>query len=865
MPQISQRNFTGGELAPELHSRTDISKYQNGLGKCENFIVKAQGGLDSRPGTRYIDELADSTKRGRLIPFSFNTEQTYILVFEESSIRFIKNGAYIKSGGTPVSIVTTYRAEDLSRITFTQSADVLTICHPNYPPAKLSRLSDTNWTLTAINYAPTVTTPTIASSKPKPTPGTTTISNADPAVVITAAAHGFANGDIVTLDQLVPDEWKNVYEERWFYVRNKTTTSFNLSTTPDGDLLDGTEFSAGVTSVSLLNGPRMFGTYDTGSYTRSYEYVVSAVDADGVESLPSTIGRFVNVPVLTETRRARLVINDVPEADYYRVYKSPSGLDTGTWGWIGDTRGPTFDDNNIAPLTSDAPKEDRQPFASPSFIIIGVTNANPAVVTTSIAHSFSNNDRVTIKDVGGMTELNGRAFFVDNVTSTTFELVGEDSTLYGTYSTAGTVFKSMDFPQTVTYHQQRQIFANTYNEPQTIYTTQIGNFNSLRKSRPTRDDDAITITINARQVNEIRHLVPLTSLVVLTSSAEWLVTEGENGLFTPSTVGVQVQSYNGSSWVRPVTIDNNILYVQENGKKIRDMGFQWQSDSYVGNDLSIMSNHLFEDYTIEEMAYAAEPYGVVWCVRDDGSLLGLTYQREHQVWAWHRHTTGPAGIRLDNFESVATIKEDGRDATYVIVKRLINGVTKRYIERLEPRDLSDAPLILSFSDSFVRYTGSPVTTVTGLGHLEGETVSILADGVVNPQQTVVSGQITLPREASNVTVGLAYTPAIETLDIDSVQQPLKGSEIAVDKVIIEVLNSRGGWVGPVDNDGNNNMLEIKPRFDDDGYDAIALKTYKPEIYIQPEWSKGGRIRIEQRDPLPLSITSIIPNVTIGGI
>jgi hypothetical protein len=588
MPQISQRNFTGGELAPELHSRTDISKYQNGLGKCENFIVKPQGGLDSRSGTKYIDELADSTKRGRLIPFSFNTEQTYILVFEENSIRFIKNGAYIKSGGTPVSIVTTYRAEDLSRITFTQSADVLTICHPNYGPSNLSRLSDTNWTLTAINYAPTVTPPTIIGSKPVPTPGTTTISAANPAVVTTAAAHGFENGDVVTLDAIVSTDtnWANTYEEKWFYIRNKTATAFNIET-PEGNLVDTSTFSAGVTSVNLLVGTYAFGT-NGGSFKRSYEYVVSAVDVDGVESLPSVKNGFTNIATLSETYRARIVISDVPEADYYRVYKSPSGLDTGTWGWIGDTRGPTFDDNNIAPLTSDAPKEDRRPFDTPTLSITGVTNANPAVVTTSAAHSFSNNDRVTITSVVGMTELNGRAFFVDNVTSTTFELVGEDSTLYGTYSTGGVVFKSMDFPQTVTYHQQRQIFANTYNEPQTIYTTQIGNFNSLRKSRPTRDDDAITITINARQVNEIRHLVPLTSLVVLTSSAEWLVTEGENGLFTPSTVGVQVQSYNGSSWVRPVTIDNNILYVQENGKKIRDMGFQWQSDSYVGNDLSII-------------------------------------------------------------------------------------------------------------------------------------------------------------------------------------------------------------------------------------------------------------------------------------
>jgi hypothetical protein len=528
------------------------------------------------------------------------------------------------------------------------------------------------------------------------------------------------------------------------------------------------------------------------------------------------------------------------------------------WGWIGDTESRTFDDSNIAPLTSDAAAKDRQPFQRVNVAITGITKANPAVVTTATPHGYSNGDRVTMVVTSGMTELNGRAYFVDNVTTNTFELVGVDSTSYGTFIN-GLVHKSGNYPQAVTYHQQRQIFANTYSEPQTIYTTRVGDFNSLRTSNPTRDDDAITVTINASQVNEIRHIVPLSSLVILTSGAEWALTEGQDGVLTPATIGVSVQSYNGCSWTRPVTIDNNVIYVQEKGAKLRDLGYEWTSETYSGNDLSIMSSHLFQGYEIEEMTYADEPYGIVWCVRSDGALLGLTYQREHQVWAWHVHGT------FGWFESVTTISEDGRDALYAIVRRVDPGSSnvRRYIERMEPR-YTDASENAFCVDSGLTYNGAPATTITGLDHLEGNFVSILADGVVVPIQQVVSGQITLPRAASIVHVGLRYVSSIETLDIDTVQQPLRGKDLSVDKVTIEVQDSRGGRVGPVDDTGSD-MLEIKPRFDEDGYDPLDLRSYKAEIFIQPSWNKGGRIRIEQVDPLPLAILSIIPNVSLGGI
>ncbi len=691
MPQTIQRSFTSGEIAPALHSRADLSKYATGLRTCENFFIKAQGGVYSRPGFRFIGEIADSSQKARLIPFSFNTEQTYVLVFEDLRVRVVKDGGFVlnSTDDTVYELETPYTVDQIQTLGYAQSADVMTIVHPDHDPMNLNRLADDEWTLEVIDYASTIDAPVINS--------------------VTSVGDGF------------------------------------------------------------------------GDYSKQYEYVVTAVAADGSESLASASVVKTNASLAT-TGGLRISWSAVTDADYYRVYKDPS-VDTGIYGWIGDSNTTTFDDYNIAPITSDAPPQDRRPFD-------------------------------------------------------------------------GTGNK----PSAVTYYQQRQVFANTYNEPQATFTTQTNNFDSLRVSNPARDDDAVTWTIAARQVNEIRHLLPLDALLVLTSGAEWKTTEGDTGVLTPSTIGVRIQSYNGCSTVPPVVINSTALYIQEKGTRLRDLGYEFSSDKYTGNDLSLMAEHLFEGFQITSMTYADEPHGIVWCVRSDGVLLGLTYQREHQVWGWHKHTT------QGEFESVASITEDGRDAVYVIVKRTVNGETVRYVERLEKRE-SAAPEDCFYVDSGLSYDGDAVTSIGGLDHLEGETVTILTDGYTVPDQTVVDGAITLQRAASKIHVGLKYTPVVETLDIDtpSPTQTLKSNSVSVSKATIEVEKSRGGWVGPLSDSGTYPVMsEIKPRFDSDNYDRIALKTFKQEVFIDPQWSKGGGLRIEQRDPLPMSILSIIPQIDVGG-
>lgn len=763
-----QRSFTAGELAPSLRSRVDLDKYSVGLALCENFIIRAQGGVYSRAGTRFVGTLADSTKRGRLLPFSFNTEQTYVLVFENLSMRVVRDAGYIESAPTvPYQLATTYTETQLPRLYPTQDADVMTLCHPSHNVANLNRMAETNWTLADVDYSPTVTPPAWASSVATNISG---IVQANPAVVTVASTSGMHNGNIATISGVV-----GMVEINGLYSPITVIDGTHIAL----DNINSVGFTA-YSSGGIATVPNITTEGSgAGTYDKKYTYVVTAVDADGVESLASNTVS-ITTKSLTATAGVRLTWNAVAGAEYYRVYKDPS-KDTLLFGWIGESKSTNFVDFNIAPISGDSPPENRQPFAA-----------------------------------------------VD------------------------------DKPSTVSYYDQRQIFANTNNEPQAWFATQTANYKSMRTSKPSRADDAITQRIAARQVNEIRHIISIGSLLFLTSGGEWKVTEGQDQVLTPSTSGAKPQSFNGAAWVQPVVINSTAIYVQEKGGRIRDLDYEFASDKYTGNDLSLLSEHLFDGRTVVEMAYAAEPYGILWCAMDDGALLSMTYQREHKVWGWTKHDLG------GSVESVAVISEGNRDALYLIVRRTLNGQTVRCVERMEARDVSSSANVWCV-DCGLRYSGAPATVIGGLGHLEGATVVAIADGNVIDGLIVQSGSITLATAASLVTVGLPYTPVLETLDIDDPGVlSIKGKEVSVSKVTIEIENSRGGWVGPKADDGTSVMTEIKPRDETDSYDAITLRTGKESVVIYPEWNKGGGIRIEQRSAMPLAILSIIPTVDVGG-
>ena len=289
-------------------------------------------------------------------------------------------------------------------------------------------------------------------------------------------------------------------------------------------------------------------------------------------------------------------------------------------------------------------------------------------------------------------------------------------------------------------------------------------------------------------------------------------------------------------------------------RSVRELGYSWQASGFVTGDLSLRAAHLFDGHEIVDMCYSKAPRPVLWFVSNNGQMLGLTYVPDQQIGAWHWHDTD------GTFESCTTVAEGSEDALYVIVRRTIGGVQKRYVERMATRQITTLANCF-FVDSGLTYSGAPATHISGLGHLEGKTVSILADGAVMPQQVVTSGAITLPRAASLVHVGLPYQSDLQTLPLAlNIEGFGQGRYKNVNKAWLRVFQSSGIFIGP----DANNLTEAKQRTNEPYGSPPSLKSAEILVMITPSWADSGQVYVRQSDPLPLAIVGLTLEVSIGG-
>lgn len=275
-------------------------------------------------------------------------------------------------------------------------------------------------------------------------------------------------------------------------------------------------------------------------------------------------------------------------------------------------------------------------------------------------------------------------------------------------------FVGAAFPQAVGYYQQRRLFGGALSEPETIHTTKTGDYGNFSTSRPLQDDDALTFTLAGRYVNEIRAFVDLGKLLVFTSQGVYSVNGDADGVLRPAAINPRQESVRGIGRLAPIQIDTGVLFVQSRGSIVRSLASD-PVNGYLGSDLTVFSSHLVDGHTIADWSYQESPSTVVWLVRDDGVLLGLTYLPEQQVIGWHRHDTD--GV----IENVCCVPEGNEDAVYVCVRRTVGVAQYRYVERLDSRRVVDVR-DTSFVDSALFYDGRNTdTTAAGQMILVGGT------------------------------------------------------------------------------------------------------------------------------------------------
>ena len=501
---------------------------------------------------------------------------------------------------------------------------------------------------------------------------------------------------------------------------------------------------------------------------------------------------------------------------------------------------------------------------SPSHKNVGQTTT----VTASAVTGINVNQGFLSTDVGRLLHIKDGHLKITSVTSTTVVVGTVIVDLNETGSTTdfalGSFSDTTGYPSCVTFFEQRLVFAGTTAQPQTLFFSRSADYENFddQYHETVADDDAIVYTIASNQVNAIRFLTATRTLIIGTAGGEFAVNGGGTGeAITPTNILINKQSNHGAANVDGIAVGNATLFLQRAKRKIRELAYNFDVDGYVAPDLTILAEHVTESGIIQ-MAYQEEPNSIVWCVRADGQLLGFTYQREQQVTAWHRHIFGGSfGSGNAVVESVEVLPTDNSEyQVWVIVKRTIDGATKRYVEYLHNQDFDETDdTSFNYLDSQLAYNGSATTTISGLDHLEGEEVSILADGATHPNKTVSSGAITLDRSSTKVKVGLPYVSLLQTMRIDAGSQ--NGTSQSKTKRIYEITarlyESIGIEIGP----DLDNMERIPFRSSANLMDSgVNVFTGDKDIEFRGNYETDGFIFVRQNQPLPLTVLSLYPRL-----
>lgn len=420
----------------------------------------------------------------------------------------------------------------------------------------------------------------------------------------------------------------------------------------------------------------------------------------------------------------------------------------------------------------------------------------------------------------------------------------------------GAIDGTTTLPSTVSYHQQRRFFGSTLGDPQRFWATRSGSDYNMNASIVPQDDDPFNFRLASRRAHTIRHIVPMSDLLMLTGSAIWRVFPDSSGnALTPTGTNTKESVSVGSSKVRPSAFREYLLFANARGEHLTAVNFSQEAGGYVPRDLSKIAPHLIDGMSWVQMDFQESPYQIWWGVRSDGVLIGMTFDPEQNLTAWHQHKPGGTNVFVESI-AIVPANDSPTDLIYLVVRRTVNGLTKRFIEFMKPRAFTD--LAHSFCVSAgLMYDGAYITTVTGLSHLEGQTVAVLADGV--PLTAVIaSGQFTLATPAKVIVVGLPYNCDLQTVPLSYAVGYVAGQGMEQKEVIsslrLRVVKTMGLSLGP----DFSTLQDFRP---DEG--ETGLRSRIVDGFGDFTWREDNKVCVRQSLPLPATISAMAVNFSEG--
>lgn len=514
---------------------------------------------------------------------------------------------------------------------------------------------------------------------------------------------------------------------------------------------------------------------------------------------------------------------------------------------------------------------------NPTTTTLGVSAASGAgiTVTASAITGINNSTGFQTTDVGRLVRIFNETDalwgwgIITARTSTTVVTVTHSGGNDFDTVTATTLWKlgrfsdTTGYPATLTMQGQRLCYGGSAEAPQAVDMSSTDLFTDFTVGSGAEQvvvaSDACQYTLVAEQANPIRWLAPVRDLCAGTAGGEWSLPGGGGAAITPSNPPIiRRDSSVGASTLQPVHTGGVALFVSRTMKALHEMAYVFEADGYRSPNLTLLAEHLLRNNTLVDLDFQRAPDSIVWCIRNDGAALALTYMREQEVVGWARHTTD--GL----FESVCCVLETDRDVPYFIVNRTINSATVRYIEYMADNfdggDTEDAYLV----DAGITYDSTAETTITGLNHLEGESVDVLADGMVVTGKTVDSGQIVLSTAASKVHVGLNYNSDMESLPVEIPEGMRSGSSMGRQKVVpgisLKLSDTVALQVGPDD----SNLDDVIFNEGQEYGTALAPFTGEKTVNIDGGHGTDRRVFIRQNLPLPCTVNALVAEIEVTG-
>jgi hypothetical protein len=817
---VIQTNWTGGELSPYLYGRVDTQKYANGAKTIENFIVVPSGGVKKRTGSKFVWYARNASDKTRLVPFVYNAEQTYILEFSDTKIRFFTSQGILTQTAQNITAITkanpavvTYSGSDTyangDRIVIAGVLGMTEVNNREFTVANVNTGSNT-FELSGVDSS-AYTTYTSGGTVAEIIEVTTTYTAAECVELSTTQS-----ADTLFIAHPAHPLAK--------LVRN-SATSWTLS------------------DVDVLRGPwRTLNNDET--------VTIKTNDVTGSVTLVSSSSLFTSTHVGALWK-------------LYTPTRSNGEVEFGTDEAVSATEYWSYNGNvyYIVASSGTAPSSDK---LTPPIHLQGTVtlykggNSAGDYATAKFTHKGFGVVEVTAYTSG--TEVTATVYSGYGYNELPLQLA--DSSLTGGLATNARYVEATKFwqegawsayrgyPNEVTFFEQRLMAS----QGQTIFGSVSGNFADFEEGA--NDDQALNYTLASDQADVIRWLMPGKQLLIGTTSGEYVMSASSlSEAVTPKNIKISRETTYGSSDCKPARVGNAVLFMQRRGdpdnagRKMREMAYSFDIDGYVSNDLTIFAPHI-TGAGVTELAYQADPDNIIWGVRTDGKMCAITYERPQEVTAWHRHIMGgyvDANNGVAEVEQIASIPGANGDELWMKVKRYINGQTVRYIEVLNYFDDETALADGVFVDSSISYSGSSTALLTGLWHLRGQAVKYLANGVAGTATVSATGTLAVPAGTTKAHVGFSYTSKIETLDIEAgaAAGTAQARQKRIATVTARLHRSQGGLVGTT---SLTDAIE---------YDDATLFTGDKPVSMRSGWAGVSSVYIEHSDPLPFTLVGLI--------